>query len=412
MKDLNVMQMRDSICKELENQQYAEGTIKTYLMIYNGLIRYMSDHQYTELNEKMCLDYVEYRTGYKKDGFYGKGNIKLNQVMKPLEVLLYYKEHGSVKYQIRSKLAPYHCPEQFQESYFLIQEEFEERHYAPATIKSNINQLRRYLVFLDEEDVDNYNDITANHLSKFLEKFKQCKPKYIATIVYVLRNYHTFLYSSGFTTENKSRYLPKIRMLRNAFIPYTWKREDVIKLLDIVDRADPKGKRDYAIFLIVIRLGLRVSDIRNMRLTNLLWKRKLIILEMAKTKKKIELPLLDDIGWAIIDYLQNGRPKSNCDRVFIRHRAPHGPVGENESFYRELHRYMTVAGITAPLDSHCGLHSLRNTLASNMLKAKTPLPIISETLGHRSIHTTSIYLKIDLDGLRMCALDPEEVFQA
>lgn len=131
---------------------------------------------------------------------------------------------------------------------------------------------------------------------------------------------------------------------------------------------------------------------------------------MTKTKQRIELPLLDDIGWAIIDYLQNGRPKSTCDRVFIRHRAPNGPVGENESFYRELHRYMTVAGITAPLNIHCGLHSLRNTLASSMLEAKIPLPIISETLGHRSIHTTSIYLKIDLEGLRKCALDPEEVF--
>jgi site-specific recombinase XerD len=332
--------------------------------------------------------------------------------MKPLEVLLYYKEYGSVKYQMRSKLAPFYCPEQFEESYVLIQEEFEERHYAPATIRSNINQLRRYLVFLNEEGVDNYNEITASHISKFLERFRSCKPKYVATIIYVLRNYHTFLYYSGFTDENKSVYLPKVRIMRNAFIPYTWKREDVIKLLNIVDRSDPKGKRDYAILLIVVRLGLRVSDIRNMRLINLHWKRKVIRLDMMKTKKEIELPLLDDIGWAIIDYLQNGRPESNCDRVFIRHRAPHGPVGENESFYRELHRYMTVAGITAPLDSHCGLHSLRNTLASNMLEVKTALPIISETLGHRSIHTTSIYLKIDLDGLRMCALDPEEVFQA
>lgn len=65
-----------------------------------------------------------------------------------------------------------------------------------------------------------------------------------------------------------------------------------------------------------------------------------------------------------------------------------------------------------PLDSHCGLHSLRSTLARNMLEAETPLPIISETLGHKSIHTTSIYLKIDLEGLRKCALDPEEVFQS
>jgi integrase len=147
-----------------------------------------------------------------------------------------------------------------------------------------------------------------------------------------------------------------------------------------------------------------------MRLSNLNWNRKTIALSMQKTGQAQELPLLDDIGWAIIDYLKNGRPKTACNRLFIRHRAPFDSFGENESFYRELHRYMQIAGITPPTGVHCGLHSLRSTLARNMLEAKTPLPVISEVLGHTNINTTSIYLKIDLDGLRKCALDPEEVF--
>lgn len=197
---------------------------------------------------------------------------------------------------------------------------------------------------------------------------------------------------------------------RNAIIPYCWKREDIDKLLKAVDRGDPKGKRDYAILLLVIRLGLRVSDIRGLRLSNLNWSRKTILLTMQKTKYPLKLPLLDDIGWAIIDYLKNGRPKTECDSVFIRHRAPYDSFGENECFHRELHRYMLKAGLKIPLHFHCGLHSLRSTLARNMLEAKAPLPVISEALGHRSINTTSIYLKIDVDGLKRCALDPEEVF--
>ena len=71
---------------------------------------------------------------------------------------------------------------------------------------------------------------------------------------------------------------------------------------------------------------------------------------------------------------------------------------------------MIKAGLKIPANFHCGLHSLRNTLARNMLEAKAPLPVISETLGHKSINTTSIYLKIDVEGLKRCALDPEEVF--
>ncbi len=209
---------------------------------------------------------------------------------------------------------------------------------------------------------------------------------------------------------NLTASLPHVRILRNAFIPHAWKTDDVKKLLASIDRNSAKGKRDYAILLIVAHLGLRVSDIRNMRLSNLNWNKKIIALSVRKTGQALELPLLDDIGWAIIDYLKNGRPQTACNRLFVRHRAPFDSFGENQSFYSELQRYMQVAGIIPPTGVHCGLHSLRSTLARNMLEAKTPLPVISEVLGHTNINTTSIYLKIDLDGLRKCVLDPEEVF--
>jgi len=191
----------------------------------------------------------------------------------------------------------------------------------------------------------------------------------------------------------------------------SYMKEDVLKLLNAIDREDSKGKRDYAIILIVVRLGLRASDIRNIRITDINWQRRTINLTMQKTGYPIELPLLDDIGWAVIDYLKNGRPDTKCNRLFVRHRAPFDAVGENETFYRELHRYMQAVGITPPKSGHCGLHSLRSTLARQMLDSNVPLSVISETLGHQNINTTSIYLKIDIEGLRKCALDPEEVFK-
>jgi integrase len=260
--------------------------------------------------------------------------------------------------------------------------------------------------------VDSSKLIQTKHLTLFLSEYKHCKPKYISAIIQVLRNYLGFLFDHGFINEDISKSLPKVRITRNAFIPYSWKTKDVKKLLEAVDRGDPKGKRDYAILLLAVRLGLRVSDIRGLRLHSLNWSRKTIFLTMQKTKQPLELPLLEDIGWAIIDYLKNGRPETKCDRVFVRHRAPYDSFGENESFYRELHRYMVKAGLEIPLDLHCGLHSLRSTLAGNLLEARIPLPVISEALGHQSIQTTSIYLKIDLNGLRKCALDPEEVFRS
>ncbi len=160
----------------------------------------------------------------------------------------------------------------------------------------------------------------------------------------------------------------------------------------------------------VTRLGLRVSDIRSLRLKDINWVRKTIHIIMKKTGQPLELPLLEDIGWAVIDYLKNGRPSTRCDRLFVRHRPPFSAFGEQESLHKELHRYMVKAGLDMALPGHHGMHSLRSTLAKNMLDSGAPLPVISETLGHQNINTTAIYLKIDLEGLRRCALDPEEVF--
>jgi len=398
------------VLRELEYQKYSKSTIHTYRTIYNGILRYMQANKISSFNEKVCIEYVFFRTGYNIDGFYGAGNPKLNTVTKPLQALLDYIKTGTVKFKMRHKIRPYCCPAQFEEEYLSFQEELIYRGYARATITCNIEKVNKFLTFLDTCRVNCSKSVNAGHLATFLSGYKNCKPKYISTIICVLRNYLSFLYGHEFIDKDISKSLPKVRIMRNAFIPYCWKSQDVGKLLEAVDRGDPKGKRDYAILLLVVRLGLRVSDIRGLKFYNLNWSRKIISLTMQKTKQPLKLPLLDDIGWAIIDYLKNGRPETTCDSVFVRHRAPYDSFGENENFYRELHRYMIKAGLEIPLDLHCGLHSLRSALARNMLEAKVPLPVISDTLGHQSINTTSIYLKIDLDGLKRCALDPEEVF--
>ena len=93
-------------------------------------------------------------------------------------------------------------------------------------------------------------------------------------------------------------------------------------LLNAIDREDPAGKRNYAVFLLTIHTGLRAGDIRNLRLSNIDWESKTIHLIMGKTTQPIDLPMSDAVGWSIIDYLKNGRPNTKSDHVFVRHRAP------------------------------------------------------------------------------------------
>lgn len=399
-----------AVLKIMTEREYAISTIKNHRGVLNSLVKFMDKNRFIELNEEIAMAFIKEKTGTQLVGFWGSSDRKTNRIMKPVQNLLLYLEKGDLTFFMRSHIQPFICPTTFENEYSLFQKEYKERNYADATIICNNNILHKLLYNLDKEGVYSSREITPLRMTKFLLHYAESKPKYVATVLYVLRNYFSFLKERGFIDIDLAIALPHVRVLRNAFIPHSWKTEDVRKLLSSIDRGSPKGKRDYAILLMIVRFGLRVSDIRRMKLSNLNWNRKIISLIMQKTGQPLELPLLDDVGWAIIDYVKNGRPQSECDRLFIRHRAPFDAFGENESFYRELHRYMVAAGIDIPSYVHCGMHSLRSTLAKNMLEAKTPLPVISETLGHLSINTTSIYLKIDIEGLRKCALDPEEVF--
>ena len=410
----NFQQIRDSadaVIEWMNTKEYSYHTIKNHSCVLNVFIKFVTQNQITNL-EEAALIFIKEKTGSQMQGLWGKGSQNINRYLKPIQNLIKYNKIGKIEFGMRSKIPKFICPEEFKNEYVLFQEEYFIRSYAKATIISNNNTLHKFLYYLKEIKINSSKEISIPLITDFLKIYSSSKPKYIATILYVLRNYLKFLYIKGFICNDIAVNLPSVRIMRNAFIPHSWRKEDVIKLLNSIDREDPKGKRDYAIILMVVRLGLRASDIRSLDITNINWQRKTINLTMKKTGYPLELPLLDDIGWAIIDYLKNGRPKTKCTRIFVRHRAPFDSVGENESFYRELHRYMQIAGITPPSHGiHCGLHSLRSTLARQMLDSDAPLPVISETLGHQNINTTSIYLKIDLEGLRKCTLDPEEVLK-
>jgi integrase/recombinase XerD len=185
----------------------------------------------------------------------------------------------------------------------------------------------------------------------------------------------------------------------------------VRRLLASVDRGNPNGKRDYAILLMVARLGMRVQDIKEIRLNNLNWATRTIEIVQHKTKQRTSYPILDDIGWAVIDYLKNGRPTTESPHLFVRHHAPFEAFGAYANLYNIIARYMRLASINLRKGAARGMHSLRHTLAGVLLEQGTPLPVISEILGHMSTLSTGVYLKIDLEGLSRCALDPDEVFR-
>jgi integrase len=187
-------------------------------------------------------------------------------------------------------------------------------------------------------------------------------------------------------------------------IPSVYTEDEILRLLKAVDCANPIGKRDYAILLLAVKLGIRRGDLRNLKLENLKWETNRIELIQEKTGQVLNLPILEEIGAALIDYLKNGRPKVLSEYIFLKHVPTYeklSPVGLNNI----VNKYFRQAGIIIPKGKKHGLHALRHSLASHLLENQTPIVVISEILGHLNSHTTSVYLKIDLDQLRTCALE-------
>ncbi|MDH7578653.1 MAG: site-specific integrase, partial [Bacillota bacterium] len=275
---------------------------------------------------------------------------------------------------------------------------------------TRIDRLRLFIDYLDDCGLTSLSELTAQELTNYTVTLVGYNSKSVAAVLTVLRTFLKFLYLKGYHPKDLSSDVPSVKNSYYPSIPSAWKSDSVKRMLDCVDRGNPTGKRDYAILLIVTRLGMRVQDLKEIKLSNLKWEARKIEIVQHKTKQAVSYPLLDDIGWAIIDYLKNGRPQTTSPHLFVRHNAPFEAFGTHANLHNIITKYTRLAGIELPRGSKRGMHSLRHTLASVLLEQHTPLPVISEILGHMSVLATSVYLKIDLEGLRKCALDPEEVF--
>jgi site-specific recombinase XerD len=411
LKTQSIRKSISAIMESISKLGLSTERVKTYQSTYNVFQRFLFDNNITYVDESVCLEFVYQKTGKRYEHFEcvtADGNV--DNRMRPLLILMRFLNDGDINIDVRRTNPSFVCPTNFVCEYDNFYEELEYGGYSNATIKQNTQHVQRLLIYLEAHGINASGDIKIQHIENYLRTFESSSIKYIGTMLYVFRKFFTFLFDHGFISDNLTPQLPNVRIPRNAGIPYVWTKTDIQKLLGAVDREDPKGKRDYAMLLVAIRLGLRISDIRNLKQSSIDWNKQIITLKMMKTGQLIELPLLKDVGWAIIDYLKNGRPVTNSECVFVRHRAPFNAFGGIGSFTKELHRYIVKADIKIPEGQRRGMHSLRSTLAANMLEIMSPLPVISETLGHRSVNTTGLYLKIDLNGLRKCAIDPEEVF--
>lgn len=277
-----------------------------------------------------------------------------------------------------------------------------------ATKKVRTNHLKRFYEFLESRHLRSVHELSAQIISEFAMTLYGDSPVYNKHRLATLRHYFRFLHRSGFLAHDWSDSVPKVTVASNRNVPALWEKADLEKLLKSVDRGNPVGKRNYAIILLVVQLGLRISDVSYLRLDSLKWERSEIELVQHKTRNRIVQPMPKDVGWAIIDYIRYSRPKVDKPFVFLTANAPYTQLTP-VSIGSILDRQMVRCGIQKKPGITSGMHSLRHALARRLLEDGTPLSTVADVMGHAECNSTAPYLKVDIDGLRTCALSLGEV---
>lgn len=250
----------------------------------------------------------------------------------------------------------------------------------------------------EREKIRHKENIAENHIVSFV----LAHPINKVNIVSALRVLFRFWKEEGLLERDFSQFFESFRVRHPERVSSFFTKEEVLRIENSIARSNAVGKRNYAMTLLASRLGLRASDIANLKFGEIDWDNNLLTITMQKTRKIIQLPLLSEVGNSIVDYLKNGRPKSSLDQVFLSSRAPY--TGATKACVcAAINEIILKSGVDVHLKHH-GPHSLRHSLASAMLSEETTLPVISESLGHRHTDTTMVYLKIDIPSLMKCAL--------
>lgn len=275
-----------------------------------------------------------------------------------------------------------------------------ERGLSTATVVSYLPVVRRFLHERFGRKALRLQQLRAQDLHRFVvREIQRVSRTHGKNVITALRSFLRFLQLRGAVPTDLARTLPGVATWRLSHLPGSLLPEQVERLLACCDRGSPSGKRDYAILLLLARLGLRGGEVLNMVLDDLDWERGELVVR-GKGPRLERLPLPADAGAAVARYLYEVRPPCATRRVFVRMMAPYQDL-EQSAVCCVVRRALARAG----LDPQCkGAHLLRHSLATNLLRRGASLNEIGQLLRHRQPTTTQIYAKVDIQALRGIAL--------
>ena len=382
---------------EMQKKGYSPLSIRGLENVWDALLHYASTIPETAFDENFREGFLQAEYGFRMDLEY-----TMYRASRALELLKNYIDFGVVTG------VPKKQRQEFSNGYRSLITAFADkearRGLAEGSMKSLWSRLYRLHLFFLDKGADTFSMVTRDMINDFIKYLAPYSTTYVSENLRMLRRLCLYAYQNDYHAEDLSGCIPFVKNIRKHRLPAVFTEDEIEKILSSFDRENPMGKRNYAIFLLAARMGLRSCDIKALEFSFINWTEKTLAFTQKKTKKYLTLPLPDDVGWAIIDYLKNGRPISDSKYVFIQHKPPYGQYTDLRNV---LVKQMRKAGIETPANKRIGMHCFRHSLATTMLENGVSLPVISQTLGHADIASTEVYLRINVSQLKLCALEVE-----
>ena len=336
---------------------------------------------------------------------YERGEIKQDHYLgkrKCLERLTEYYDTGTLSWTMHKLKQKYRL---FDEDKALL-EEFMQTLNRDANTKYDYSWvIRRYLNYLRSIGITDVRTIKTSDLSGFiLSCSKEVTRGSLRNILSYTKRFHEFLRDTG-RLDIPFEGLFAVSVIREEKIQQPLTTEELNRILAQIDLSTVKGKRNLAIILLGSELGLRASDIINLKLTDIDWARKELHIQQQKTSYPVGLPLTEKTAAALRDYILNGRGQTDCAFLFLKLRPPYEKIGDAVALGCMFRSYQKAAGIEHSAFDGKGFHSLRSRLGRELVIDGVPLATISQVLGYRDTEAAKQYISLDSVHLQECALD-------
>jgi len=380
----------DAFVKHLSYQGYAVWTIKYSMRLLADLTTWMHQQQVviTDLAEQPVNTFFQQRY----------------QTLRPhrddrailVKLLTYLRMTGIIVEPIKVVNNPAidNLLQEFQ------QHLIDHRNLAPITIQTYLNTVEHFLFHCYAAKPLKLEALNVPEITGFmLQQARHYSAGHTQLIASGLRNFFRFLLQQGITNTNFAQCVLTPARRQLSTLPKFIKADDVELLLQSVNQETPAGRRNFAILQLLARLGLRSGEVASLTLDDINWDEGIITVG-GKGGHKDQLPLPQEVGQAIANYLCNGRPSCSTRHVFVRLRAPLRGFFNGAAVGTIVCRALNRAGLHPALK---GAHLLRHSLATRLLREGASLTEISELLRHRNLYTTQIYAKVDEIALRRLA---------